>query len=305
VRRLDTQTNLLKNPISRDTPANDLARRWRNRLYYAKNWVKLYLPTTLAVAYAAVFCALWLTSGAEGKWIETRLFERIGLVALFIFPLVIRFHLACLPALVTCGDAKSSIISHYRTSLFKGTDVALAMFFSAWNIGALPAASASTATYVLYLWMMNIYANPMELVVPAVAIFIGYFILELVLSGLGFLGAIIHRSKAAVIIAVAFPFLWIFSMLNLYPHATLIDHYTTYASVPLPVHIFTYFTAFENLVVFNGGGQIDPEAALKVDIPSLIQFFKLPLIWCVVIWAFIWSILGLSIGIPAKPDFPE
>lgn len=206
MRRLDFQTNVIKNPVSGDNPSTNLARKWRNQVFYVRGWFKAYAFAIFGAIFTVLMYGHRFINGGEG-WDTEGLIETLGVRILITLFIIIRFQLAAFPALVVCADTKKSLWEHFHMTLISGDGVAKAMLYTVLNMAVFPLALLSAPVGILTFLgtyqLLPVGFDPSWGYLPILFAF--YFLQGMILSALGMIGALIWRHPLGVIGAIAVP----------------------------------------------------------------------------------------------------
>jgi len=205
MRRLDFETNVIKNPVSGDDPGTNLARRWRNKVYYVESWWRCYW----FIVFVFIFSLLYITYSTYLAPNEIVVLPGIIVQLMFtsslLLPILMRLQAPTIPALIMTGDTKTTLWDHFKMTLISGDDVTRAMFFTSLNLSALPMAIASIPISLFNLYSNGIMDSVLEYVIVGGILLVFYILIGLGLSAFGIIGVLVWESPAAVLISVAAP----------------------------------------------------------------------------------------------------
>lgn len=210
MRRLDFERTPLRNPFNKETPGRILHRKWNNKLAFEGGWWKAYLFSIICVVYLALL-SIWIAYSHHSKLdFDPSFLNMLAFAVLAILFVITRFQLYALPALTVIKESKESLWVHFKMTLAGGHTVAYAMFLFALDRCVLPLIVLSTLLSSARLIALDI-AFPeysadwvtYVIFIPVTVIIFG--LLGIIMSGLGYIGALAKKSSAAVWIAILAP----------------------------------------------------------------------------------------------------
>ena len=211
MRRLDFETNVIKNPVSGDDPGTNLARRWRNKVYYVGSWWRCYWFIVFVFVYSLLYIT-YVTYLVPYQIFVSHQYVVDGFIVPFsyLFIILMRLQASTIPGLIIIGDTKTTLVDHFRMTLISGNDATRAMFFMSLNLGALPMAIASIPMGLFMLYDNRIMDNVWEYAFAGGILLAFYIMIGLALSAFGIIGALVRKSPGAVLISVAAPIVILF-----------------------------------------------------------------------------------------------
>lgn len=207
MRRLDFERTPLRNLFNKETPGRILYRKWSNSVAFEGGWWKAYGLSVLCFGLLILFW-IWTAYSREES-------TKVAVISIIVPPVILilyaitRFQLGALPALTVVKESRESLWVHFRMTLAGGHTAAFAMFWFAFDRTAIPLVVISTPfvfgkMYLGNAWV-DIHPNLVTIIILFVVMILFYGLLGLLLSGLGFIGVMIKKSRAIVIGAVVVP----------------------------------------------------------------------------------------------------
>ncbi len=187
--------------------AGALQRWWFRRMVIDKRWKKHY---TLE-RWALVFLVTLTMYNAVGGWVPGRPIETIltgGLVILFI---VVRIHLASLPAINANYDFIPASWSSFRAAPIQTSEVFRAMYTHAWWFTVVPFVVLGFIEILLFETISG--TEPIQLNLVRFIMVIGNLTaLGFIMSAIAYIGGQIWRSSLGILLALVVPIVvWVFA----------------------------------------------------------------------------------------------
>ncbi len=177
---------------------------WRRRILFNRRWGKLYGLERLGIMALLIAAVSYGTTSLVSTWDPYGTFEVTilgGLVLLFI---IVRIHLASIPALTANHDFHPATFISFRAAPILTSEIFRAMYKHAWFFGVLPFTVLGFFEAMFFASATN--TETMEFNLLRCGLIIANLVaIGFILSALAYIGGQIWRNPLGILIATVVP----------------------------------------------------------------------------------------------------